>query len=64
MGHTDVCGLQNMVSKGIVTGIKLTDTDVAPCRGCNKGLLKHEPPHTRLTSSEKVYSDSDTRCST
>ncbi|KAJ7318711.1 hypothetical protein DFH08DRAFT_714472, partial [Mycena albidolilacea] len=43
MGHTDVRGLQNMISKGIVTGIKLTDTDAAPCRGSDNGLLKHEP---------------------
>ncbi|KAJ7362277.1 hypothetical protein DFH08DRAFT_799328 [Mycena albidolilacea] len=64
MGHTGARGLQNMVSRGIMTGIKLTDTDAAPCRGCDKGLLKHKPPHTCSTSSEKVYSDGDTHCST
>ncbi|KAF7374244.1 Transcription factor [Mycena sanguinolenta] len=64
MGHADVRGLQNMISKGLVTGVKLTDMDEEPCRGCNKGMLRHEPPHTRSNSSEKVYSDDDTRCST
>jgi hypothetical protein len=64
MGHADVRSLQNMVSKGLVTSIKLTDTNTGPCRGCDKGMLKHEPPHTCSTSSGKVYSDGDTRCST
>ncbi|KAF7335231.1 Transcription factor [Mycena sanguinolenta] len=64
MGHADVRGLQNMINKGLVTGIKLTNTDAVACRGCDKGMLKHEPPHTRSNSDEKVYSDDDTRCST
>ncbi|KAF7377535.1 Transcription factor [Mycena sanguinolenta] len=64
MGHADIRGLQNMINKGLVTGIKLTNTDAVACRGCDKGMLKHEPPHTRSNSDEKVYSDDDTRCST
>jgi hypothetical protein len=56
MGHADIHGLQNMVKKGVVTGIKLTDDKAGFCKGCAMGILKREPfPHQRSSPTAKTY---------
>ncbi|KAF7334226.1 Transcription factor [Mycena sanguinolenta] len=56
MGHADIRGLRNMISKGVVTGVKLTNDEAGFCKGCVMGILKREPfPHTRSSPTAKTY---------
>jgi hypothetical protein len=56
MGHADICGLHNMVKKGVVTGIKLTDDKAGFCKGCAMGIIKCEPfPCEHSSPIAKTY---------
>ncbi|KAF7376711.1 Transcription factor [Mycena sanguinolenta] len=58
MGHADIRGLQNMINKGLVTGVKLTNDEAGFCKGCAMGILKREPfPHARSSPTAKVYGE-------